>query len=73
MTQYKPLINVGYNDKDYYARKRKSSYAGKVSQGKQRCRKLFNTLRETEITLARAWEALINRNTKIIKISMDQW
>lgn len=51
MTLYKPLINVGCNDEDYYARKRKISYAGETSQEKHRYRKVFNTLRETEITL----------------------
>lgn len=39
MTHYKLLINVVYNDEDYYVRKRKISCAAETLQGKHRYKK----------------------------------
>jgi hypothetical protein len=51
VTHYKPLINVVYNDEDYYVRKRKISCAAETLQGKYRYKKkVYNTLTEIEIT-----------------------
>lgn len=62
MTHFKPLINVGCNDEDYYMRKRKISYVEEISQGKHRYRKVYSTLRETVITwLAGVWGTVKNR------------
>lgn len=62
MTHYKPLINVVYNDEDYYVRKRKISCAAEILQGKYRYKKkVYNTLTEIEITyLAGAWGTVKN-------------
>lgn len=44
-----PSINV-CNNEDYYARKKKI-YAGETLQEKEKYRKVYNTLRKTEISL----------------------
>lgn len=73
MTQYKPLIDVDYNDEEYYGRKRKISYAGENSQGKRRYRKVFHALREIEIILlGESLRAIKNGKNKIRNISRDQ-
>ena len=66
MTHYKPSINIGYNDEDYYVRKRKISCAAETLQGKHRYKKVYNTPREIEITwMAGAWGAVKNGKDEI--------
>lgn len=73
MTHYKPLINVGYHDEDYYGRRRKISYAGESSRGKKRCKKVFHILSETEIILlGKSLRAIKNGKNEIRNISSDQ-
>lgn len=73
MTQYKPLIDVDYNDEEHYGRKRKISYAGESSQGKGRYRKVFHACREIEIILlGESLRAIKNGKNAIRNISRDQ-